>query len=101
MHYRALRVLATFYKIVAWIILGSGSLIAISMLFSSNIIVSGLGLPMTTGVSIATALIFEGFILVQFIFFLGLGELISIIFDIDFSTRSDLTKVSDEVKSAA
>ena len=102
MNYRALRILASVYKIVAWAILGSGSIISISLLFSSNVISSGLGIPVTLGASIITALIFEGFILLQFIFFLGLGELISLVFDIDFNTRPvAATKEREEIKSAA
>jgi len=101
MNYRVLRVLASVYKIIAWIILGAGSIIAISMLFSSNIISSGLGIPVTAGASIVTALIFEGFILLQFIFFLGLGELISLVFDINFNTNPVASKERDDIKSVA
>ena len=101
MNYKALRILGSVYKIVAWIILGAGSIIAVSMLFSSNIISTGLSIPVTAGASIITALIFEGFILLQFIFFLGLGELISLIFDIDFNTHPVAPKERDDIKSAA
>ncbi len=101
MNFRALRILASVYKIIAWIIFGAGSIIAISMLFSSNLISSGLGLPVTPGASIVTALIFEGFILLQFVFFLGLGQVISLFFEIDFHTRPVAANKSESVKSAA
>ncbi len=104
MNYRALRILASVYKMVAWIIFGAGSIISLSMLFSSNIIASGLGIPITPGASIATALIFEGFILIQFVFFLGLGQLISLVFDIDFNTRpvtEEVLEKKEEITEAA
>jgi len=87
MKYKALRVLATVYKVLAWVTLGVGSLISLSLLFSSSVVSSGLGVPVSIGAGIIAALVAIGFTLIQFILFLGFGELISLIFDIEANTH--------------
>lgn len=102
MKYRALRVLAVVYKILAWITLVIGVIISISLLFSSSIVSRGLGVSVSFGASFIAALLTLGFTLLQFVFFLGFGELISLLFDIDANTAPKLKKApATETKQAA
>ena len=87
MKYKALRILATVYKILAWVTLIVGSLTSLSLLFSSGVISRGLGVSIPIGAGIVAALVTVGFTLLQFVFLLGFGELISLIFDIEANTR--------------
>lgn len=101
MKYRALRVLATVYKVLAWVTLVVGSLISLSLLFSSSVVSSGLGVPVSLGAGIIAALVAIGFTLIQFVLFLGFGELISLIFDIEANTHGEVTVEEEEKRMAA
>lgn len=101
MKYRALRVLAMVYKILAWVTLVSGALVSISLLFSSTVISRGLGVPVSFGASFLAALVALGFTLVQFVFLLGFSELIYLVFDINDNTSPKEEAAGEEMKAAA
>lgn len=97
MKYRALRVLATVYKILAWVTLAVGVIVSISLLFGSSAISRGLGLSVSIGVGFLAALLTMGFSLLQFVFLLGFGELINLVFDIEANTHI-MEKAEEEEK---
>ncbi len=101
MNYKALRVLATVYKVLAWVTLVVGSFISLSVLFIPSLISSGLGVPVSIGVGIVAAFVAIGFTLIQFILFLGFGELISLIFDIEANTHKGPVVEEEEEKRMA
>lgn len=101
MQYRALRVLAVVYKILAWITLAVGIIVSISLLFSSSIVSRGLGIPVSIGISFLAAIFALGLSLLQFVFLLGFGELISMVFDIDANTRPAEEAPVKEMREAA
>lgn len=102
MKYRALRVMAVVMKILAWVVLVAGLIVSLTTLFATGLLSDSLG---TTVPLSARLFAFLGMIagtLVQFVFLMGAGEAISLLFDIESNTsmRPPVTHREEAMKAA-
>lgn len=101
MKYRALRVMAVVMKILAWVVLATGLMLSLATLFATGLLTQSLG---TTVPVSARLFMFIGMVagtLVEFVFLLGSGEAISLLFDIEASTVARPAAHHEEVMKAA
>lgn len=98
--YRVLRIMATVYKVLAWIALVAGVAISILILVAGSLISQQLGTAGAAGGSFVAFLVTLIYALFSFATLYALGEAINLLFDIERQTNTTQEQVRDIRKAA-